>query len=53
MVSRVPLIAAVKWVLSELQGDAEWRRVHPPLRGLTDAEWTALRAQLAGVGLFQ
>lgn len=52
MVSRVPLIAAVKWVLAELQGDAEWRRVHPPLRGLTEAEWQGLRAQLAGTGLF-
>lgn len=52
IVSRVPLIAAVKWVLAELQGDAEWRRVHPPLRGLTEAEWTGLRAQLAEAGLF-
>jgi 4-hydroxy-tetrahydrodipicolinate synthase len=52
LVSRVPLIAAVKWVLSELQDDAEWRRVHPPLRGLTDAEWAGLRAQLAEAGLF-
>jgi 4-hydroxy-tetrahydrodipicolinate synthase len=50
--SRLPVISSVKWVLAELQGDAEWRRVHPPLRGLTEAEWVALRAQLAETGLF-
>jgi 4-hydroxy-tetrahydrodipicolinate synthase len=50
--SRLPVISSVKWVLAELQGDAEWRRVHPPLRGLTEAEWAGLRAQLAETGLF-
>jgi 4-hydroxy-tetrahydrodipicolinate synthase len=51
-VSKYPLVAAVKWVLSEMRGDPEWRRTHPPLRGLTDAEWTALRAALGETELF-
>ena len=46
------MIAATKWVLSELQGDSEWRRVHPPLRGLTDTEWSSLKLQLAETALF-
>jgi 4-hydroxy-tetrahydrodipicolinate synthase len=51
--SEYAVIPAVKWTLAELRGDAEWRRVHPPLSGLTDAEWTALRGKLAGSGLFR
>jgi 4-hydroxy-tetrahydrodipicolinate synthase len=45
-IAQLPLIAAVKWVLCEMQNDPAWRRTHPPLRGLTDAEWTNLRAAL-------
>jgi 4-hydroxy-tetrahydrodipicolinate synthase len=51
-VAKFPLVPAVKWVLSEMQGDPEWRRTHPPLRGLTDAEWSALRAALGQTELF-
>ncbi len=51
-ISKYPLIAAVKWVLSEMQGDPEWRRTHPPLRGLTDSEWSSLRAALGETELF-
>jgi 4-hydroxy-tetrahydrodipicolinate synthase len=51
--SEYTVIPAVKWTLAELRGDAEWRRVHPPLSGLTSAEWTALRGKLAGSGLFR
>jgi 4-hydroxy-tetrahydrodipicolinate synthase len=50
--SRFPVIAATKWVLAELQGDPEWRRMHPPLRGLTEAEWSNLRSQLVETALF-
>ena len=51
-ISKYPLVPAVKWVLSEMQGDPEWRRTHPPLRGLTEAEWSALRAALGQTELF-
>jgi hypothetical protein len=47
-----PLISAVKWTLAEMQGDDGWRRVHPPLSGLTDAEWRSLRAKLDEYRLF-
>lgn len=46
------IVPAVKWTLAEMRGDPEWRRVHPPLRGLSDAEWEALRGQLAQTELF-
>jgi len=51
-IAQFPVIPAVKWLLAEMQGDAEWRRVHPPLRALTDAEWTRLRSLLAETELF-
>jgi 4-hydroxy-tetrahydrodipicolinate synthase len=47
-----PLISAVKWTIAEMQGDDGWRRVHPPLSGLTDAEWRSLRAKLDEYRLF-
>lgn len=51
-IAAFPVIAGVKWILSELQDDAGWRHTHPPLRGLTDAEWTRLRGQLSETALF-
>jgi 4-hydroxy-tetrahydrodipicolinate synthase len=51
--SEFPAIAAVKWVLAELQHDPEWRRVHPPLSGLPETEWLRLRAKLAGSEVFK
>jgi 4-hydroxy-tetrahydrodipicolinate synthase len=50
-ISKFPTIPAVKWVLSELQNDPQWRRIHPPLRGLTEAEWAELRAALSATDL--
>lgn len=50
--AKYPTIAAVKWVLSELRRDPEWRRTHPPLRSLADAEWASLQAALAETELF-
>ncbi len=50
--AKFPFVPGVKWTLAELQGDPEWKRTHPPLRGLTDAEWTNLRAMLAETELF-
>ncbi len=52
VLSKFPVIAATKWTLSELQQDPEWQRVHPPLRGLTDAEWASLKSQLGETELF-
>ena len=43
----LPLIAAVKDALADLYGDAEWKRVLPPLRELDAAESARLRAALA------
>ena len=48
-----PVIPAVKWLLAELQNDEEWRRVHPPLLGLPEAEWQRLRSKLADSELFK
>jgi 4-hydroxy-tetrahydrodipicolinate synthase len=50
--AKFPFVPGVKWTLAELQGDPDWKRVHPPLRGLTDAEWAALRGMLAETELF-
>jgi 4-hydroxy-tetrahydrodipicolinate synthase len=51
-VAKLPFVPAVKWVLSEMRNDPEWRRTQLPLRGLTDAEWTRLRADLGTTELF-
>ena len=51
--SEFPLIPAVKWVLAELRNDEEWRRVHPPLSPLPEAEWLRLRSKLAETELFK
>jgi 4-hydroxy-tetrahydrodipicolinate synthase len=48
--AKLPLVAAVKATLAELRGDPAWRRLHPPLRALTDAEWRTLSASLAATG---
>jgi 4-hydroxy-tetrahydrodipicolinate synthase len=50
--SEIAVIPAVKWTLAELRDDQEWRRVHPPLSGLTESEWASLRAKLAANGVF-
>ncbi len=52
-ISEFPVIPAVKWLLAELQGDADWRRVHPPLSGLSEAQWLSLRSALADSELFK
>lgn len=46
VIAQFPVIPALKWLLAEIQTDAEWRRLHPPLRALRDGEWTALRSKL-------
>ena len=48
-----PLIQAVKWLLAEMRGDPEWRRVHPPLSNLPKEEWLRLRSRLAETELFR
>ncbi|MGK9230042.1 dihydrodipicolinate synthase family protein [Inquilinus limosus] len=45
--STVTLVAAVKDTLAEIHGDPAWRRTHPPLRPLTEAERGTLREALA------
>jgi 4-hydroxy-tetrahydrodipicolinate synthase len=50
--AKFPFVPGVKWTLAEMQGDPEWKRVHPPLRGLTSAEWESLRGMLAETELF-
>jgi 4-hydroxy-tetrahydrodipicolinate synthase len=45
--STVTLVAAVKDTLAEIHRDASWRRPHPPLRPLTEAERRTLRGALA------
>ena len=45
--SSVTLVPAVKDTLAEIHGDASWRRPHPPLRALNDAERGMLREALA------
>ena len=42
----VPVVAAVKWALSDLQDDPLWERPMLPLRALTDAERSALTSAL-------
>ncbi len=42
-----PLIAAVRWALADLSGDASWRQPLLPLRALNLAEQAALKQQLA------
>ncbi len=44
--STVPLVAAVKWALSDLLGDPAWNALVPPLRPLTDGERAGLAAAL-------
>ncbi len=44
--SRVPLVAAVKWAVANLLGDPAWNRLVPPLRCLTGAEVTQLGVEL-------
>ena len=51
--SEFPVIAAVKWLLADLRNDEEWRRVHPPLSALPEADWLRLRAKLAESELFK
>jgi 4-hydroxy-tetrahydrodipicolinate synthase len=46
--STVTLVAAVKDTVAEIHGDAAWRRPHPPLRPLTEAERRTLGEALAG-----
>ncbi len=48
-----PLIQAVKWLLAEMQGDAEWRRMHPPLANLPEGDWLRLRSRIAETELFR
>jgi 4-hydroxy-tetrahydrodipicolinate synthase len=43
----VPLVAAIKWALSDLQDDPLWERPMPPLRNLTDPERATLIRALA------
>jgi 4-hydroxy-tetrahydrodipicolinate synthase len=45
--SKFPLVSAVKWVLGEMKADAAWRRLHPPLRSLSEEEGQALAGILA------
>ncbi|WP_342238952.1 dihydrodipicolinate synthase family protein [Inquilinus sp. OTU3971] len=45
--STVTLVAAVKDTVAEIHGDSVWRRPHPPLRALHDAERRTLREALA------
>jgi len=42
----VPLVAAVKWALADLQNDPLWEAVMPPLRTLTGSERAALKIAL-------
>jgi len=42
----VPVVAAVKWALSDLQDDPLWERPMPPLRRLTETERMALTSVL-------
>ena len=42
----LPLIAAVKWALGDLEGDRSWNRLSPPLRPLSGAEGEKLRMAL-------
>jgi 4-hydroxy-tetrahydrodipicolinate synthase len=46
--SSVPLIAAVRWALADLSGEASWRMPLLPLRALNVAEERQLRERLAG-----
>ena len=48
--SRLPLVAAVKWALADLLDDPAWARVVPPLRAITPAEVPALREALESGG---
>ncbi|MCB0046337.1 MAG: dihydrodipicolinate synthase family protein [Caldilineaceae bacterium] len=41
-----PMIPAVKGVIAHQHGDAEWRRVRPPLVALSDAQQAAMAARL-------
>jgi 4-hydroxy-tetrahydrodipicolinate synthase len=43
----VPLVAAVKWALADLEHDAAWHSLMPPLRNLTNDETSALQRALA------
>lgn len=52
-ISEFPLIPSIKWLLADLQDDAEWRRVHPPLSALPETEWLRLRSKLAESELFK
>ena len=44
--SAYPLIACVKWALADLNGDARWMRLAPPLRALNPDEQLGLKAKL-------
>src|SRR5262249_41622101 len=43
----VPLVAAVKWALADLEHDAQWETLMPPLAALTSDQRDALQRALA------
>jgi 4-hydroxy-tetrahydrodipicolinate synthase len=51
-IAKFPLVAAVKETLALLSGDANWRRMMPPLTALSAAEKGALVESLASTALF-
>ena len=51
-IASFPLIPAIKWLLADIHKDEGWRRLHPPLTGLSVAEWNDLKGKLADTGFF-
>lgn len=51
VLTRYPLLPAIKGMMSILSGDRAWLRVRPPLVALTDAEYAELNAQIQALGL--
>jgi len=50
VVQSFPMIPALKAVLASQRDDAAWAQLRPPLSKLSDAQHTALHAQLAACG---
>jgi 4-hydroxy-tetrahydrodipicolinate synthase len=49
-IQKYPMVPALKRIVAHFHGDAEWAQVRPPMERLSDAQSTALIADLEKIG---
>jgi 4-hydroxy-tetrahydrodipicolinate synthase len=49
-IQKYPMVPALKRIVAHFHGDPDWAAVRPPMERLTDAQSTALLADLAKIG---